>query len=603
MCGIFGLLKLNSTLGNEDLRLAKQASELMIHRGPDDDGYWYDDQVCLSFRRLSIIDIGEAGHQPMLSENGKHVLIFNGELYNYLELRSILIQKGYKFRSRTDTEVVLNALIEWGTDAIPKFNGMYAFAFWDSEAQSILITRDHVGMKPLYYAIKNNCLLFGSQLDQVMLGYDKRTLSMDRMGLGLFLSVGYYPAPRTVFNEIRQLEPGKWLRVDSKGCQETGAHFDLLSFYLENRDNYLSQPLLDEALSQSVRRHLMSDVPLGTFLSGGLDSGIITGLTSKFYGKNFRAYTMSNVGTKFDETERAKAVTEYLGIKHTVVYPKDIVNTVGLFQKAFQEPFGDYSAIPSLLVTAEAKKDVKVMLSGDGSDEFFFGYNRMTSMLQASKYYNFPFLFRRLYKHFSPKTPAITFDSFPVMILKKQSWAYNSVLEDMNISDESLAHEFLKPYETKGLNRDMVIKLNSIHRYFQLQLLKLDRSSMYNSIEARVPFADKEFMRYSIAYTSKEATDKNYTVRKTPLREMYNHLYPFMNEEEGPKKGFTIDMGSLLSGQLKDYYVSSLESTSCFSSIIDFKNLRNDFLAGRSVQPFFNWSLLSLQTWSNQYIK
>lgn len=605
MCGIFGLLKTAGTaVTDKDIYLTKEAAQQMYRRGPDDEGYWNNEVTAFSFRRLSIIDLSAAGHQPMISEDGMHTIIFNGELYNYLELKEQLLVKGYRFRSRTDTEVVLNALIEWGPAALSKFNGMFALAFWDATRQSVLIARDHVGMKPLYYAIHKNYFVFGSQLNQVMLVFDRTSLTMDKMGLSLFLSVGYYPSPRTVFNEIKLLEPGQWLSVNTLGVIESGIHFNLLSFYEANKSNIPTQEILEEVLTHSVRRHLMSDVPIATFLSGGLDSGIITGLTQRIMGNDFTAYTLCNPGTPFDETARAKQVANYLKIKHHIVYPVDVLNVIKQFQEAFQEPFGDYSAIPSLLVTAEARKEVKVMLSGDGSDEFFFGYNRMTAMLQSAWYYKFPWLLRRFYKRINPQIPAITFRNLNTMILKKQSFTSVKVLDDLGIMEDALAEEFVKPFgKSNNLNDDILIKLNTIHRYFQLQLLKLDRASMYNSVEARVPFADKDLLHYTIAFRANEATSNNYIVRKVPLQRIYDKLYPQMSVHMGPKKGFTIDMASMLSNELKEYYVDTLLSSSYFSGVLDLKFLREEFLEGRSTHPLFNWFLLSLQTWSNRYWK
>lgn len=601
MCGIFGVLKTGGAITTKDIDLTKEAAQQMYRRGPDDEGYWNNEVVAFSFRRLSIIDLSAAGHQPMISKDGKYTIIFNGELYNYLELKDQLIAKGYHFRSRTDTEVVLNALIEWGPAALSKFNGMFALTFWDAALQSVLIARDHVGMKPLYYALHQNYFVFGSQLNQVMLVFDKTSLTMDRMGLGLFLSIGYYPSPRTVFNEIKQIEPGQWLRINVRGEKESGSHFNLLAFYEENKENMPSQEQLDSTLENSVRRHLMSDVPVATFLSGGLDSGIITGLTQKIIGSDFEAYTLSNPGTAFDETVRARQVANYLKIKHHIVYPDDLFNTIKQFQEAYQEPFGDYSAIPSLMVTAEAKKNVKVMLSGDGSDEFFYGYNRMTSMLKSSAYYYVPLFLRRIIKRLYPHLPAITYSSFEVMVLKRQSFIQESVIRDLGIDEEEMAYEFLNPFNQSRLNSDVVIKLNTIHRYFQLQLLKLDRASMFNSIEARVPFADKELMRYTIAYTAKEVTRDDYRQRKIPLKKLYSSLYPELPLIDEPKKGFTIDMAKYLQNELKEYYLDLLRTRTLFFDLIDFNSMENSFLKGHNKQPFFNWSLLSLQVWSKKY--
>lgn len=604
MCGIYGLLKTSgAVIGQHEMILAKRAADCMHRRGPDDEGTWSNDALVFSFRRLSILDLSLSGHQPMVSSCNQYTLVFNGELYNYQELKHELIIKGYQFRSRSDSEVVLNALKEWGTEALARFNGMYAIGLWNEKEQSLLIARDHVGMKPLYYSMIDDTFVFGSQLDQILISIDRRSLHLDTAGLGLFLSVGYYPSPRTVFNEVMQVEPGKWMKIFRNGTVARGDHFSLLSFYKENRHFIADTVQLKEGLKEAVGRHLMSDVPIGTFLSGGLDSGIITAMVGSFLGNSFTAYTLSNKGTVYDEYDRASRVAQVLDVPHKVVYPHNLVETIQLFQQAYQEPFGDYSAIPSILIAAEARKDVKVMLSGDGSDEFFFGYNRMTSMLSSSHYYRYPYFVRRLIKKMNPAIAAITYKSFPEMVFKKQSFAYAPVLQEMRISVEELASEFYEPLQpVSDLRPDILIKLNTIHRYFQLQLLKLDRASMFNSIEARVPFADKDFMKYTIAYSSKDVTENGYKERKIPLQKIYHEYYPNIEKEDGPKRGFTIDMETMLKRDLNEYYMDMLNTRTVFSDLINFKMARDAFVTSKNPNPFFNWFLLSLQTWSKTYL-
>lgn len=604
MCGIFGILKTNAMVDQEDLAKVSAASILIQHRGPDDEGSWNNQHAAFSFRRLSIIDLSPGGHQPMISDCGNYTIIFNGEIYNYLEIRDQLTAKGHHFRSRSDTEVLLQALIEWGPEALTKCNGMFALAFWNAKNKTVLVARDHVGMKPLYYSFQNGTFVFGSQLDQIMLFHKRKELTVDKTGLAFFLSLGYYPSPRTVFTEIKQLEPGKWMLVSVQGEVQQGEHFNLLSFYRNHRDQVATDEELQADLAKAVQRHLMSDVPLGTFLSGGLDSGIITGLTQKILGKGFTAYTLSNKGTPYDEADRAVAVARYLGVPHKIVYPANIPAAIKSFQHAYQEPFGDYSAIPSMLVTAEARKDVKVMLSGDGSDEFFFGYNRMTSMLKAGNYYRYPFWVRRGIKKLNPGIPAITFRSFDEMVFARQSFASEETLKEIGVEKAVLAEEFARPFgEIPDVPVDIRIKLNTIHRYFQLQLLKLDRASMYNSIEARVPFADKELLKHTIAYAASDATRDDFVTRKVPLQKIYRRLYPEMPQEEGRKKGFTIDMESMLSHELKEQYADLLQTKTLFSDWIDFKGIRATALNGKSLNTFSNWFLFSLQTWSINYYK
>jgi asparagine synthase (glutamine-hydrolysing) len=602
MCGIFGIVRTRSHhIGDEDFAICKKASSLIMKRGPDDEGFWHNEHVAFSFRRLSIIDLSPLGHQPMVSADGKHTLIFNGELYNYQEIRRELEAKGLSFKSRSDTEVVLCSLIEWGEKALEKFNGMFALAFWSELNQSVLIARDHVGMKPLYYAITSDFFVFGSQLNQVMLSFEKRNLSIDKLGLGLFLSTGHYPSPRTVYNEIHQLDPGNWIKVDINGEKKSGQHFNLFNFYLENKELKLSESDLSDQLVESVRRHLISDVPVATFLSGGIDSGIITGIASNEVLEKLTAYTLSNPGTSYDETERATQIAKFLKVNHKIVAPSNFVSAIDDFYDAYQEPFGDYSAIPAMLVTSEARKNFKVMLSGDGSDEFFFGYNRMSSMLQAAPYYQFPFFIRRIYKRLKPKTPAITFASFNEMVFGRQSVFDSQLTREIGISNHELANEFMIPHGKLDISLDMKIKFNTINRYFQQQLTKLDRASMFNSIEARVPFADKELMKLTISYSASDCVQDEFKTRKVPLQNIYYKMYPFMSRHIGRKMGFTIDMETYLEKNLRERLMDTLATGSIFDSLVDFNGLRNRIESGEKINTFTKWFAFSLQTWANRY--
>jgi asparagine synthase (glutamine-hydrolysing) len=601
MCGIFGLLKQNSTISGRDISLTRRASDLMIHRGPDDEGLWSNEQASLAFRRLSIIDLSQRGHQPMVSPDGRYVLVYNGELYNYPDLKKTLTGIGHGFCSTSDTEVVLSALIEWGSDAMTRFNGMFAFCFYDTQEQSMLMARDHVGMKPLYIGYTNEFVVAASQLNQVMLAFSPGKLNIDAKGLNLFLALGYYPSPRTVFNEIKQVEAGTWLKFYHDGRREQGKHFDLLEFYRENQEIVLDSSELAIQLRHSVKRHLISDVPVATFLSGGLDSSIITGMTSEIQGNDFTAYTLGNPGSVYDESARASQIAKKLGVKHKLVFPDGLAELISDFEKAYQEPFGDYSALPSLIVARHARTEVKVMLSGDGSDEFFYGYNRMQSMLVGAGYYRYPLFARKIIKRLKPGVPAITFSDLRTMIYKRQNWLPVEMEKVSGIPDEELIREFFGDLGNHDLPPDMLIKLNTIQRYFQLQLLKLDRASMFNSIEARVPFADKEFIRYSIAYRAKDATCDNFAKRKLPVSKVFTSMFPDIPLDTGPKRGFTIDMQRLLHNELKPMVTDLLNTRSPFDGNIDFALSRKLFENHDGISPFFFWSLVSLQLWAARY--
>ena len=554
MCGIWGIMKRNSMVSANDLVYSKLAAQKMHHRGPDDDGYWNNNHFALSFKRLSILDLSSLGNQPMISQCKNYVLVYNGELYNHKDIKVTLKNKGYHFRSTSDSEVVLYALIEWGTNALSRFNGMFALGFINIREESLLIARDHVGMKPLYYCNLNGNFVFGSQLDHIMHYFDPKYLSINIDALYMYMAIGYYFAPNSVFNEIKQLEPGKWLKLDIKGKEQTGVHFDLTEFYLENQNNRYDQIEFEEKLEEAVSSHLMSDVPIGTFLSGGLDSSVITGIVDQKRDNPFDVYTVGDFDKYFDESKRASVIAAKLKqSKHHIIFPNNIPEYIEQFSDAYQEPFGDYSAIPSLMVTAEARKKVKVILSGDGSDELLFGYNRMKPMLTAIPFYDFSYNFRKIIDYM-PLTniPGLLFNNKNELIMGSQSLISSQELSDLGVKTNNIAAQF-SSHNNAILPNDIFIKLNNVKRYLQLQMMKLDRSSMYHSVEARVPFLDKELLKLTIAYRAHEITENKYSVRKTLLNKKFQKLYPNIPLEKGIKKGFVIDIKSQFDNNLRSF--------------------------------------------------
>jgi len=602
MCGIWGIMKRNSMVNANDLVYSKLAAKKMHHRGPDDDDYWNNNHFALSFKRLAILDLSSLGHQPMISQCNNYVLVYNGELYNHKDIRITLKNKGYHFRSTSDSEVVLYALIEWGTNALFRFNGMFALGFINIREKSLLIARDHVGMKPLYYCNLNGNFVFGSQLDHIMHYFDPKYLNINIDALYMYMAIGYYFAPNSVFKEIKQLEPGKWLKLDIKGKEQTGVHFDLTEFYLENQNNRYDQIEFEEKLEEAISRHLKSDVPIGTFLSGGLDSSVITGVVDQKISKPFDAYTIGDFDKYFDESKRASLIAaELKQSKHHIIFPNNISNYIEQFSDAYQEPFGDYSAIPSLMVTAEARKKVKVILSGDGSDELLFGYSRMQPMLRAIPFYGLSYNFRKIIDYM-PLTniQGLLFNNKHELILSSQSLISSKELSDLGVKTTNIAAQF-SSNNNVSLPNDIFIKLNNVKRYLQLQMMKLDRSSMYHSVEARVPFLDKELLKLTIAYRAHEITENKYSVRKTLLNKKFQKLYPSIPLEKGIKKGFIIDLKSQFDTNLSSYLFDNLSSDTVFSSYIDFQYGIDQIKKNKSKYSFYPWVLLSLQLWALKY--
>ena len=252
MCGIWGIMKSQSKINSNYIQYSKLAAQKMHHRGPDDDGFWNNEHFALSFKRLSNLDLSTMGHQPMVSQCKNYALVYNGELYNYKKIKKTLESNGHSFSSTGDTEVILKALIEWGTNALSKFNGMFALGFINMHDNTLGIARDHAGMKPLYYSYLNGNFIFGSQLDHVMHYFDRKDLNINMDSLFMYLAVGYYFAPNSVFKEVKQLEPGQWLKINIYGEKDTGMHFDLTKFYLQNQNNNYEHMEFEEKLEEAV---------------------------------------------------------------------------------------------------------------------------------------------------------------------------------------------------------------------------------------------------------------------------------------------------------------------------------------------------------------
>jgi asparagine synthase (glutamine-hydrolysing) len=394
MCGITGILSITGMEGKRELNeTVRRMTQLMVRRGPDDEGFWGDDQCAFGFRRLSILDLSCAGHQPMFTPDGRYVIIFNGEIYNFRELRSILECQGVVLTSTGDTEVVLNALARWGKAALPKFNGMFALAFYDTREKTLLLARDHAGIKPLYYLHGNRGIIFGSQYNQILVHPWSRERSVDAGVLSLYLQFGHIPAPFGLLHGSSMLKAGCWLEVSSNGDLRQGSYFEFPSYTEPDLRGTEAFEAVDAAVTQAVRRQLVSDVPVGTFLSGGIDSPLITAIVAELQNGSAQAFTIGLNGGDGDESTDATAYAHAFGVEHHVrqFTPADALAMVDDVVASCSEPFADYSIFPTMLVSRLARERVKVMLSGDGGDELFWGYyGRFADILNSTSDFRMP---------------------------------------------------------------------------------------------------------------------------------------------------------------------------------------------------------------------
>jgi len=496
MCGFVGFCSKNV----KDRNVIKEMNNQIIHRGPDSDGYYFDKDVNFGFRRLSIIDLHE-GSQPILNEGGDTAIIFNGEIYNYQELREDLVAKGYKFKTHTDTEVILHGYEAYGEEGIlAKLRGMFAFTIWDSKKEKLFGARDHFGIKPYYYALLDGDLLFGSEVKS-FLKYPKFKKAVNEKALKHYLVFQYNPLEETFFKGVKKLRPGHYY-IYENGKMEIKTYYNLT---LDYKDMTFDEAVgkIEKEVEESVKYHKISDVEVGSFLSGGVDSSYVvaTAMPDKTFSVGF-----DNKG--FNETMYAKELSDSLGIKNfaKLITPDEFFEGINKVQYYSDEPHANLSSVPLYFLSKLASEQVKVVLSGEGADELFAGYNEYADALPQRMYRKLPFSLRhKLYlkykdrKHFRGQT----------IILKYGQKVEDRYIGPAEIMSDELANSLVtSKYKNAETSRDLTKKyydevknMDDVSKRLYLDmkmwivediLLKADKMTMANSIELRVPLLDKK---------------------------------------------------------------------------------------------------------------
>ncbi|MGZ5084965.1 MAG: asparagine synthase (glutamine-hydrolyzing), partial [Usitatibacter sp.] len=388
MCGITGYWARRGD-ANAWLSGIGRSVESLKLRGPDDSGVWVRPgaRVALGHTRLSILDLSPLGHQPMRSTDGALTMVFNGEVYNFAIVRAELEALGHRFRSSGDSEVVLAALQEWGVQAVDKFVGMFAIAVWNERERRLMLLRDRMGVKPLYYAWNGSALWFGSEL-KALRAFDAWRPEIDRDALGQYLQYGYVGAPRSIYRNVHKLLPGHWLELGEVGEPVARQYWTAVTSEdpLEGSEEELERRL-ETLLVEACRYRMVSDVPVGIFLSGGVDSSLVAALLQRYGGGEVRTFTIGFDDPRYDESAHARKVARHLGTRHTerIVTAKDMLGVMSQWAELFDEPFGDQSGVPTFLVSKMAREHVKVALSADGGDELFSGYSHYGVMLDRER--------------------------------------------------------------------------------------------------------------------------------------------------------------------------------------------------------------------------
>jgi asparagine synthase (glutamine-hydrolysing) len=586
----------------------------MARRGPDGEGFWSDGRYStLAFRRLAILDLSHNAHQPMLTPDGRYALVYNGEVYNFRELRRKLEQEGARFRSSGDTEVVLYALAYWGNQALSRFNGMFALGFYDSVEKRLLLARDHAGIKPLYYMIAPRGLVFASQYDQILAHVWSRESHVSPAALGLYLRLGYIPAPYALLQDTYVLEPGSWLEVSGEHRIRHGRFFEL-SFSEPTLRGEEAFEAVDAAVTAAVRRQLVSDVPVGTFLSGGIDSPLVAAKMRAVSNGTVRAFSIGTSGDHLDESADAAAYAREMGVEHVVEHvtrdtPLQMLDDV---VAACGEPFADYSIFPTMLVSRLARQQVKVMLSGDGGDELFWGYfDRFASVLdklidlsEPGPVENSKWNLKRLLAVDSGRPdlrwPGSIGDIYRLKHTHLSEGWLKRILPDLPEwpPDFSLfTYTGFEPDQTARW-----LRWNEFVGYLTMILLKVDRASMYHSLEVRVPLLDKEVVEVASRVDWRSCLDVKRRLGKLPLR---HSLGRHVRHQTWAKRGFTVPMDAWLRGPLRPVFEDvMLRRDEILGLPLNKATTRAMFdrhLSGQVNYDWMLWMLLSLALWERRH--
>lgn len=644
MCGISGFLG-GTTCSDEMQAIVLRMADTIRHRGPDDGGAWVeaDCRIGLGQRRLSIIDLSPSGHQPMTSASGRYTIVFNGEIYNFHQVREEVerLAGSLHWRGHSDTEVLLAAFDHWGVVAtLSHLNGMFAFAVWDQAERELYLSRDRMGEKPLYYAWQNGTFLFGSEL-MALRAHPAFTAELDRNALALFFRHNCIPAPYTIYKNVWKLAPASYIKVrlgqssaapvtywSVRQAAEAGAHDEFSGSDAEAID------ALEVLLRDAVNIRMISDVPLGSFLSGGIDSSLITALMQRQSAHPIRTFSLGSGGQEYDEAPQARAIAEHLGTDHTELYvtAAETRDVIPELSRIYDEPFADSSQIPTFLLAGLTRRHVTVAISGDGGDEVFGGYNRhawvskiwnaigwlptpvrriaaggITSLpthawdgmfracawgLPASMRHRMPgyklhklaglyavdspaAFYRGLISHWNEKDGLVLGASEPSTILtRKEAWA------DVRDFTEQMMYLDSVTY----LPDDILVKVN--------------RACMAVSLEGRIPLLDHRLLELSWRLPSKFKQRDGKS--KWILRQLLARYVP-PSLTERPKSGFGVPLGSWLRGSLRDWAEALLDERRLeeegFLNPAPIRQKWTEHLAGRGNWEYHLWDVLMFQAW------
>ena len=642
MCGLVGFVDRSLQTEADSLRRTVQRmADTLVHRGPDDGGVWVDAEagVALGHRRLSIIDLSPTGHQPMTSRDGRYVIAYNGEVYNFPDLRRELEADGVGFRGTSDTEVIIEACAHWGAEAaIKRLNGMFAFALWDRREQRLILARDHMGIKPLFWGHFGGLLLFGSELKALRAhpGWQPR---IDRQALASYLRHFYVPAPASIYEGICKLKPGHMLTWQPGQAPRISCYWNLRHTAVSgHQDPYAGTPEaaleeLDWLLKDSVKRQMVSDVPLGAFLSGGIDSSAVVALMQAQSSRPVRTFSIGFSDQGFDEAPHARAVAAHLGTEHTKYYaqPRDAMDLIPKLHQFYDEPFADSSQLPTFLVSQLARRDVTVALSGDGGDELFAGYHHYRVCASAWRRLSMaPGPVRNIAANALRHVPAGLAGAMGAMLpgaLGRQlrmgrlqriaqvvgAQGPDDLYRRMISQWHDPAQVMPGVAEYKGEIWDEAALtavpdfIPRMQYYDAAQYLpddvltKVDRASMAVSLETRLPLLDHRVLAFAWRLPMSMRMGQGggkWILRKLLARYIPPELF------ERPKMGFGVPIGAWLRGDLREWAgdllaESRLRADGFFDPAPILAAWRTH-LAGEADLSYMIWSILMFQQWLHE---
>jgi asparagine synthase (glutamine-hydrolysing) len=633
MCGIVGFVDFNRKSSKQTLI---DMTDVLHHRGPDDSGYSFHNdsnyQIGLGHRRLSVLDLSKHGHQPMLFKDLE--IVYNGEVYNFQEIREELEEYNYIFESESDTEVILKAYHKWGIKAVDKFNGMFAISIYDKKNKKIILIRDRPGVKPLYWYWENNLFMCASELKSFHEHENfKKVINKD--ALALYLQYGYILQPHTIFKNTHKLRSGHYLELDlkTKNIEEI-SYWNVIDFYNKphldiSKDEAIER--MEKLLKSACEYRMVSDVPVGVFLSGGYDSSIVTALLQYDRPEKINTFTVGFHEKGFDEAPYAKKISEHLGTKHTEYYctQKDALEIIPKLSDIYDEPFGDSSAIPTILVSQVAKGKVTVSLSADGGDEIFAGYGKYNkSMVYHKKLGKLPgflkfFLARILdvinldflpFKdkigNFETKCEKIknllTVED-PVLIMKYLSQLYTSkevkkiLLEDVKEQENNFDNLNLLDDSNDEVNKMLAIDYQT---YMVDDILtKVDRATMSVGLEGREPLLDHRIIEFSAQLPS-HLKNKNGDTKW--ILKQIAHKYLPKETMDRPKMGFSVPITEWFKDELKEYFLHYLNEKRLIEEGLfnaeEVIRQRDKYFQGEKENVKRLWLILMFEMWYERWM-